>query len=1102
MRITFLISLLVLLLALPLMAAPPKGKLVQPKTLGVDNDTWVDVNRILMFVTNHGNFGRDLGDYFGYDYGTFFPYSGVEFIEDGSNTTSPYYAGGLWVGAIDRDSGDTLVVVSEFSSEYTPGPMSGGTYSPDLPAYKVYKLFRDSLASNPNADYLNWPVDQGAPVDSLGNPEMIGDQMCWSVFNDADPVKHTNNNGTTAPLGIEVKQTVFAFDRQGALGSMVFVRLRVFNKGSRTLDNCFFSLWSDPDLGLATDDLVGCDTLLDLGYVYNETNDDQQYGATPPCLGIDFFQGPLLEGTAADTARMWGTLWPGYTNQGLFSFNKYINGTDPDDYTESYEYMLGLLPKLDGAPYVFNGDTLRFQHSGDPTAEPALRGDVDGASDDRRFMQTTGPVTFAPGDSTEILAAIIVGQGTDRLKSIKDMKELDVFAQRIYENGFNPPQPPARPIVKVAQLPGEIVLSWTDTSETDPGDYNFEGYTIWQGETPSGPWTELITYDVINEYDEGLIDTLADSYSGMKLPVVQRAVKNTGIKRFYRTSTDALTGGPLRDITTYSYRVTAFSFATTLPADGSAVPIGDRFLESSRVVTATPQAPLAGTHFTIQTADTIMGVQAAGASDGTARGLVLDPYLLTGNTYRVDFGTDTTTTTEYDTTFWYTYNELLDTCDVTWDTDGDSIVVINCVDTILDSITEELHTETTTQTFWNLTNTSTNTVIMTREFNLSGDDDYKVVDGMLLKVAGPPLEGKDWDYIPADPPNVAPGPLPNHIPGNGRWFTGDGDMELLFGGAGLSHNFFGSDVEPPDVRVVEFRWRPFASFTDLNDDTYLTPGEPYVVDDPTLTQKAYMYTQYWNNASYEGWFDVPFQVWDVTDEANPVQLNAIVRDRDGNHQWEYTYLSDGITVPGDTALPNGGDIRFNYIWAVNTPYDSAGTTYGDGTGGTIGPFDDNGLVTGGLWTLYLGDRTTGGMLAEEAILRLTPNFVITPADTFVITTTTTTSTSAEADLALIKAVPNPYYLYGGYDPAVGNRQIKFHHLPAECTITIYNLAGEFIQRIEKDDPSSAIATWNVQTENSLPVASGIYIYVVEAPGFGTKIGKLAVFVEDEVLDIY
>ncbi|MCB2230820.1 T9SS type A sorting domain-containing protein [bacterium] len=173
----------------------------------IDNTTYIDANAILMFVTNHGNFGRDLADVFGNDYGTYYPYTGTANIYNGSNTRSPLYAAGLWLGG--KVNGDIRVAISEYSSEYAPGPMYGGTYQADNPDFKVYKLYRDSLADNPNNDYLNWPQDQGAPVDALGNPLMIGEQMLWTVFNDASPSQHTNDAGETDPLGVEVRMTTW-----------------------------------------------------------------------------------------------------------------------------------------------------------------------------------------------------------------------------------------------------------------------------------------------------------------------------------------------------------------------------------------------------------------------------------------------------------------------------------------------------------------------------------------------------------------------------------------------------------------------------------------------------------------------------------------------------------------------------------------------------------------------------------------------------------------------------------------------------------------------------------------------------------------------------
>ncbi len=130
----------------------------------IDRTSFIDANKILMFVTNFGNFGRDLDAVFGNDYGTYYPYIGTEYIEGGVLIASPLYAAGLWMGAIDSATGEIRVVVSEYSSEYVPGPMAGGTFQPDNPDFRVYKLYLDSLECNPNPDYLNWPIDQGAPV--------------------------------------------------------------------------------------------------------------------------------------------------------------------------------------------------------------------------------------------------------------------------------------------------------------------------------------------------------------------------------------------------------------------------------------------------------------------------------------------------------------------------------------------------------------------------------------------------------------------------------------------------------------------------------------------------------------------------------------------------------------------------------------------------------------------------------------------------------------------------------------------------------------------------------------------------------------------------
>ncbi|MEW5922465.1 MAG: right-handed parallel beta-helix repeat-containing protein [Candidatus Zixiibacteriota bacterium] len=432
MKKAAVLAAFIILLALSSSSLPPSDATISlpDGTRSIDNTTFIDANSILMFVTNHGNFGRDLSGFFGYDYGTFFPFTDTALISSGAETTSPLYASGLWIGG--KVSGEIRVVVAEYDDEYVPGPMSDGTSAPDEPAFRVYKLYKDSLEDNPNSDYLSWPEDQGAPVDNEGKPIMFGDQMLWSVYNDADPTAHQNDAGMTGPLGLEVKHTTFAFDRDNDIDNIIFFRLCIINKGANTIDSCYFSLWADPDVGGAGDDFVGCDSLLSLGYAYNADDYDSQYGDTPPAVGYDFLQGPMMyTGNSTDTAGMWGQDFPRYKNLKMISFNKYINGTDPDNRDEVYNYMRGL--NRDGTPYMYNGLPNNFVHSGDPVAGT---GDIDSNPTDRRMMLSCGPLTFAPGDSTEIIAAIIIGSGSDNLNAVTVIRNLERFAQMIYENNF------------------------------------------------------------------------------------------------------------------------------------------------------------------------------------------------------------------------------------------------------------------------------------------------------------------------------------------------------------------------------------------------------------------------------------------------------------------------------------------------------------------------------------------------------------------------------------------------------------------------------------------------------------------------------------------
>ena len=434
------------------------------------------------------------------------------------------FASGLWMGALVN--GEPRLAIAEYGQEYSPGVMLDDSTFDDsaLPrVHPVQEVVRytgnaqdtahversaeetaadpllDPLLHHSWSEYLNGAAPYGAPTrlwhmpvtdtpqegDSVFvlGPDVSGDQMIWSVYNDLDPsTRGATDAGNTDPMGVEVQQSTFGFEAQGALGNTLFLKFLIINKGENNLLNMFVSLWADPDLGGFTDDLVGVDTTLSLGYCYNATNNDRALRPDAAGRGLRLLPGPAV----------------GNQFLGLRSFNKYINGTDPASATQTYNYMRGVNP--DGSVLIdpTTGLPTTFFHPGDPVTKT---GWLDANPNDRRFLLTTGPFDMAPGDTQTVVGAIVIGQGTDRLSSISGLRFFDQTAQLAFDLGFQLPPPPQQPTVTVTEDHGEINLCWDTASRFGPQapGFTFEGYNVYQGETVAGPWKRIATFDEANK---------------------------------------------------------------------------------------------------------------------------------------------------------------------------------------------------------------------------------------------------------------------------------------------------------------------------------------------------------------------------------------------------------------------------------------------------------------------------------------------------------------------------------------------------------------------------------------------------------------------------
>ncbi len=122
-----------------------------------------------------------------------------------------------------------------------------------------------------------------------------------------------------------------------------------------------------------------------------------------------------------------------------------------------------------------------------------------------------------------------------------------------------------------------------------------------------------------------------------------------------------------------------------------------------------------------------------------------------------------------------------------------------------------------------------------------------------------------------------------------------------------------------------------------------------------------------------------------------------------------------------------------------------------------------------------------------------------PGDVFVFETKKVgySNDIAKESLGDIYVVPNPYVAYsisenpGRTLTKRGEREIQFRNLPQRCTIRIYTITGELVDTIEKDDFTS-MASWGLLSSEGMRIAYGVYIFHVDVPGVGEKIGRFAV----------
>jgi hypothetical protein len=254
-------------------------------------------------------------------------------------------------------------------------------------------------------------------------------------------------------------------------------------------------------------------------------------------------------------------------------------------------------------------------------------------------------------------------------------------------------------------------------------------------------------------------------------------------------------------------------------------------------------------------------------------------------------------------------------------------------------------------------------------------------------------------------------------------------------------------------------------------------------------QYAYNYLR--PGYAYQGYFRVPFQVWDVV---NDRQLNATFVEWTGSTVYDSTW--------DPSAAGDGGR---EYLLTLKSPY-SGDDPLNSSINYTTEDFGD-GSAFDFMYAGWFALSSDTAVIDSGDVLEFLWANPSDNNDVFTFRTTSAVQNNiplAKSKLEDIRVVPNPYYAFSVYEANQFDRQVRFLGVPDNFTIRIFNIAGDKVRTLSSRDksPGESWMVWNLQTDEGSPVAGGVYIWYLEAPGIGSKYGKMAVFPEIEQLKTY
>ncbi|GJQ63925.1 MAG: hypothetical protein SCALA702_29780 [Melioribacteraceae bacterium] len=322
---------------------------------------------------------------------------------------------------------------------YIPGFIDeyGQIVEPDDPKSKIFAISNDghNLSYNEYLEQIrNYPTEAGAPWSDrnkngvfdpeLDSPVFYGDKMLWFA-------RHNFFNlSTFTGIPIELKTKIFGFGNNPFLKNVIFIEYTLENKSDDPMLDFYPAFKFDPDLGRPYDDAFGCDSTLNLGFIYNKKSEDFEWGDYTPVMGIQLLDAP--QNKNGESSKLSSMVYSEYSYRNSSLLEKII--------TIKQNLFRGL--KDDGSPFINpqTGEPTKFLFHGNPYKGTGWNYTyVDSTFDeDIKLQMNCGPFDIYPRQSIKLLYALMLIDTDDINLSIQNIINIAGMLKDSYRSLLEP----------------------------------------------------------------------------------------------------------------------------------------------------------------------------------------------------------------------------------------------------------------------------------------------------------------------------------------------------------------------------------------------------------------------------------------------------------------------------------------------------------------------------------------------------------------------------------------------------------------------------------------------------------------------------------------